>query len=97
MLDHYHKKPDGQGRMAYWLDGRMPDAREHPDTDLHALSDGYVALTPLRFDLTHHAAMSQLSGLNWFAGSEDPQQQPHAPPADPPQPSTRETGRTIVR
>lgn len=65
MRDHYHKKPDAQGRMIYWLDGRMPDAREHPDSDLQAVAERYVSVTPLRFDMTNHASLPDLKAWNW--------------------------------
>lgn len=70
MRDHYLSKPDGQGRTIYWLDGRMPDAHEHPDSDLHALAERYVAVTPLRFDMTHHAALKEVAEWSWPATFE---------------------------
>lgn len=32
-------------------------------TDLEALADGYVAVTPLHLDLTHEASLERLSNL----------------------------------
>lgn len=65
MDDHYHKLQDDQGRSIYWLDGKLPDKGRCPDSDLEAVRDGYVAVTPLRFDMTDHAAMGRLANWPW--------------------------------
>ncbi len=33
------------------------------DTDLEALADGYVSVTPLHLDLTHEASLATLAAL----------------------------------
>ncbi|MEX0725241.1 MAG: 5'/3'-nucleotidase SurE [Planctomycetaceae bacterium] len=46
---------DPRGRKYYWtgLDPLVNHEME-PGTDVKELSDGYITVTPLRFDLTHH-------------------------------------------
>jgi len=51
MYEKFVKADDPRGRTYFWLTGDWPDDGE-PDTDLRAISEGYVAVTPLRFDLT---------------------------------------------
>jgi 5'-nucleotidase len=55
------KRTDPRGRAYYWT-GWEPIRSQHsdPGTDLAALQAGYVTVTPLRFDLTDHAALQQL-------------------------------------
>lgn len=66
MEDFYRKQTDAQGRALYCLDGRWPNReRCRPDSDLTALHEGYVAVTPLRFDLTDRARLEEVRGWNW--------------------------------
>lgn len=71
MDDHYKQQKDEMGRTLYWLDGRFPDPSHHPDTDLAALRDRYVAVTPLRFELTDPAQLQQMRGWDWPASFEE--------------------------
>ena len=51
---------DPRGRPYYWFG--LDDIEHTLDhgTDLEAIADGYVAVTPLQLDLTHHAAIGQM-------------------------------------
>jgi 5'-nucleotidase len=65
-LGHRHKAEpverilDPRGRPMYWVGpaGSEQDAGE--GTDFHALRQGYVSVTPLKVDLTLHAALAPL-------------------------------------
>lgn len=52
---------DPRGRPYYWFG--LQDAEHTLDhgTDLEAVEDGYIAVTPLQLDLTHHAAIGALA------------------------------------
>ncbi len=52
---------DPRGKPAYWIApvGKEQDAGE--GTDFHAIAKGFVSVTPLQYDQTHHATLSQLS------------------------------------
>jgi 5'-nucleotidase len=52
---------DPRGRPYYWFG--LEDIEHTPDhgTDLEAVGDGYVAVTPLQLDLTHHASLGSLA------------------------------------
>ncbi|MGD9255684.1 MAG: 5'/3'-nucleotidase SurE [Chromatiales bacterium] len=60
-LGHRHKAEpvfkatDPRGHPIYWVGppGAEQDAGE--GTDFHALRNGYISVTPLKIDLTHHA------------------------------------------
>jgi 5'-nucleotidase len=47
---------DPMGRSHYWMTVVPLEAAE-PGTDRHAVENGYVSMTPLRLDLTDHAAL----------------------------------------
>jgi 5'-nucleotidase len=65
MEDEYKKHQDERGRTVYWLDGKFPDHSKHPDSDLAALRERYVTVTPLRFELTHLEMMATLREWSW--------------------------------
>ena len=53
-------RTDPRGFAYYWIGlGRMPYTPAHA-TDLEAVADGYVAVTPLHLDLTHAASLDLL-------------------------------------
>ncbi|TWT45516.1 5'-nucleotidase SurE [Phycisphaerae bacterium RAS1] len=65
MEDHYRKTVGQQGHTIYWLDGRLPHPDQCPDSDYAALCEGYVTITPLRFDMTDHARLGEVGGQAW--------------------------------
>lgn len=65
MDDSYHKQVDPRGRPLYWLDGRLPDREACPDSDLEAIKDGFVSVTPLRFDMTHYELLPSVKTWDW--------------------------------
>ncbi|MCL4304636.1 5'/3'-nucleotidase SurE [bacterium] len=54
------KRNDQRGRIYYWMDGHKLPLQE-TDTDGIAIAQGYVAITPIHFDLTHHEFLPELS------------------------------------
>jgi 5'-nucleotidase len=61
--DWFDERTDPRGRTYYWLDGVIPGANVKAGTDRDLLSQGYVTLTPLRFDFTDAPTMERLRGL----------------------------------
>ena len=51
---------DPRGRVHYWIGGGEPRWEALEGTDMAAIHDGHVAVTPLHLDLTHHRALSHL-------------------------------------
>lgn len=58
--EHFIKRQDPKGRNYYWASGDPPPPKEPHETDLSALAEGYVTLTPLHFDLTHRPMMADM-------------------------------------
>ncbi|MFH1842215.1 MAG: 5'/3'-nucleotidase SurE [bacterium] len=54
---------DPRGRPYLWIAGNGPTWNDDPHSDHAAIEAGYVALTPLTFDLTHHDLVQRMSGL----------------------------------
>ena len=57
---------DPRGRNYYWFGLQEAEHTLDHGTDLEAVSDGYVAVTPLQLDLTNHPALGNLAER--FAG-----------------------------
>jgi 5'-nucleotidase len=53
---------DPKGRPYYWIGGEPPTGEPEPGTDVGALHEGYVSVTPLSLDMTDRAQMANLSG-----------------------------------
>jgi len=55
--DTYERRQDPRGRDYFWHASvfRLGDTED--DTDVAALRDGYITVTPLQFDLTDHALL----------------------------------------
>jgi len=53
---------DPRGRPYFWFGLEDIEHTLDHGTDLEAVSDGYVAVTPLQLDLTHHASLGELAG-----------------------------------
>lgn len=62
------KSTDPRGRVIYWVGeaGKQADAGE--GTDFHAVKNGYVSITPIKVDLTHHDVMKGLA--SWLESIE---------------------------
>lgn len=65
MVDEYHKHTDEIGCCYYTLSGRLPERHHCPASDLEAVLDRYIAITPLRFDLTDHARLAEVQAWQW--------------------------------
>jgi 5'-nucleotidase len=61
--DTYHKREDPRGRPYWWLDGKIPDRDVTPKSDKGLLKEGWVTLTPLKYDFADTDTLEILSGL----------------------------------
>jgi len=53
---------DDDGRKHYEIYGWQPGFEEREETDLMAISQGRIAVTPIHFDLTDHGGLERLRG-----------------------------------
>ena len=51
-----------RGYRYYWFGLHGIEHSPGHDTDLEAIDDGYIAVTPLQLDLTHDASLATLRG-----------------------------------
>lgn len=63
----YERRDDPRGDPYWWLTGDVPESSVRPGTDKALLAQGYVTLTPLRFEYTDDAALEALAAMNLAA------------------------------
>src|SRR5687767_5536630 len=51
--EKFDRRIDPRGRVYFWSTPEFGCPDPHPDTDHTAMSEGYITVTPLQFDLTH--------------------------------------------
>lgn len=56
---------DPRNRPYYWIGGDAPTGVPESGTDVGALSEGFVSVTPLQLDLTAYRALSDVSTWQW--------------------------------
>ncbi len=69
--DKVDKRVDPRGRPYYWIIGESPTGVDEMGTDIGALSDGYVSITPLQLDLTAYHLMSEMNSWEWSKNPEN--------------------------
>jgi 5'-nucleotidase len=60
---HAEKRTDLRGRDYYWVGFRQERSKPEEGTDLRALYEGRISVTPLHIDLTHMASVHALKGV----------------------------------
>jgi len=61
----FDKRIDPGGRVYYWLMGTNKSIHREEGTDLTAVNEGYISITPLRYDLTDHALYKKIEEWDW--------------------------------
>lgn len=56
------KRTDPRGQLYYWIGGDPPEGIPEEGTDIGALAQGYVSVTPVALDLTDHDALAVIRG-----------------------------------
>ncbi len=65
-MDEVYQRRDGpDGSAQYYLEGYFGKLDDEVETDLKALKAGYVALTPLHFDLTAREQLGRVAEWDW--------------------------------
>lgn len=62
--ERFHKRTDPRGNLYYWLDGELEMLDNDKTTDVGCLRDGYVAITPINFDLTDYETLGDFDDWN---------------------------------
>jgi len=58
--EQFQRRCDPRGRVYFWSMPDLVPMENPPDTDVTALAEGYITLTPLHFDLTDYRRLEAL-------------------------------------
>ena len=58
--DSVVQRVDPRGEKYYWIGGNYLGWRREEGSDIHAVKNGYISITPLHLDLTNYRAMKEL-------------------------------------
>lgn len=61
-VETYDRRQDPRGRIYFWSSPEFSCPEPHPDTDVTALAESYITVTPLHFDLTQHVRLKEMAG-----------------------------------
>lgn len=59
------RRKDPGGKTYYWLVGGREITVEESGTDIEAIQQGYISITPLRYDLTNHEFVKKMGHWDW--------------------------------
>ena len=62
--DTYDKRTSPLGKEYYWLTGNFVTLEDNKETDEWALSQGYVSVVPISYDMTSHEDIDKLKNWN---------------------------------
>ena len=63
--EDFEKRYDPRGRPYYWMTGKLRRIPEGEPTDVTALAEGYVTVTPLDFNLTLADELARMRSWRW--------------------------------
>ncbi|NMB41508.1 MAG: 5'/3'-nucleotidase SurE [Firmicutes bacterium] len=62
----FQKRIDPRGRNYYWLAGEEVDPTEEvKNSDVVAVKNSYISITPIHFDLTNYGLLNKLKEIDW--------------------------------
>ena len=64
-IDTYEQRSDPRGRHYYWNSSVFTLGDTEDDTDVAALRNGFITVTPLQFDLTNYRTLGQWEKRTW--------------------------------
>lgn len=57
----FEERKDPRGNTYYWMGGSIKKMNQEPDSDISAVEEGYISITPLQFDLTNYEKLKGIS------------------------------------
>jgi 5'-nucleotidase len=64
-VETFDRRTDPRGRVYFWTNPGLNCPDPHPDTDVTALGESFITVTPLQFNLTHAAMLEAMGGWKW--------------------------------
>jgi 5'-nucleotidase len=73
------ERNDPRGRPYYWIGGTRQGHDDIPDSDINAVADGLVAVTPIHYDLTDYRSFEAARAINVEGFERHPDKLGNAP------------------
>jgi 5'-nucleotidase len=64
-VEAFDRRIDPRGRVYFWTTPEFGCPDPHPDTDVTAMGEGWITVTPLQFDLTHGRLLEEMRRWSW--------------------------------
>jgi 5'-nucleotidase len=64
-VETFDRRVDPRGRVYFWSNPCLNCPEPHPDTDVTALQEGYITVTPLQFNLTQAELLDRMKDWSW--------------------------------
>lgn len=61
--NNYTRRKDPRGNTYYWMAGELETILQESNSDITAIDENYISVTPLNFDFTHYSVMNQM--IEW--------------------------------
>ena len=58
--DEYERRVDPRGKIYYWMAGQLIQNDQHDGTDINAIRNNMISITPITFDISSRAIMPKL-------------------------------------
>ncbi len=58
------ERKDPWGNVYYWMSGTVREMEQDPDSDITAINENYISITPIHFDLTNFKHFEELKKWN---------------------------------
>jgi 5'-nucleotidase len=59
--DVFEERADLRGQAYFWQTGIVENREQDADTDVFAVNEGYVSLTPIHYDMTRYDFLDSLN------------------------------------
>ncbi len=66
--EKFVRRTNPRGRTYFWTSPEFHCPEPHPDTDVTALAEGFITVTPLQFNLTDRARLAEMGTWDWELG-----------------------------
>jgi 5'-nucleotidase len=63
--ESYDRRTDPRGRVYFWSNPEFSCPDPHPDTDVTALAEGWITVTPLQFNMTRETMLQEMADWRW--------------------------------
>ena len=63
IIETFEKRVDPRENTYYWISGEYSSKAQNKNTDVAALAEGYITITPIQYDLTRYDLMDTLGEI----------------------------------